>query len=213
MTLPIEKATADLTPQQKQDVSEEANQYLTFRLRDEMYAIGILRTKEILEYRPITQVPMMPDFVHGVINLRGAVVPVIDLAMRFDGARTKIRKRSCIVIVEVEGNNGRQDISIIVDEVSEVVSIPAEEIEPSPSFGTRIRTDFIAGMGKLEGDFVIILAVDNVLSVDELSRLEGSGNDAHAKALPFEPKTQSPDDEDQPDSDTMHIETDSDTDQ
>lgn len=155
-------------------VADEANQFLTFSLRGEMYAIGILRIKEILEFRSITQVPMMPDFVHGVINLRGAVVPVIDLSMRFAGPRTEVQKRSCIVIVEVDGENGQQDIGVIVDAVSEVVSIPPTEIEPAPSFGTRIRTDFIAGMGKLEGDFVIILAVDSVLSVTELSVIKST---------------------------------------
>ncbi|BAL26478.1 chemotaxis protein CheW [Azoarcus sp. KH32C] len=150
-------------------------QHLTFLLGGEMFAVGILRVKEIIEYGSLTTVPMMPDCIKGVINLRGAVVPVIDLARRFAGPATKINRRSCIVIIETTADTrdgiGHQDVGIIVDAVSEVLEIPSDQIEPPPAFGTHIRADFIAGMGKLDGRFVIILNVDKVLSMDELAAL------------------------------------------
>jgi purine-binding chemotaxis protein CheW len=147
-------------------------QYLTFLLGGEMFAIGILGIKEILEYGQLTGVPMMPACVRGVINLRGAVVPVVDLAARFGDAPVEVTKRTCIVIIEVSTDDGRQDIGVVVDAVSEVLEIPAGEIEPAPAFGAQIRADFIAGMGKLNGRFVIILDVNAVLSVDELAMVE-----------------------------------------
>lgn len=147
----------------------EDGQYLTFVLRDEMFAIGILNIKEILEYGSLTTVPMMPEFIRGVINLRGAVVPVVDLSSRFGNEQTSITKRTCIVIIEVHSDLGQQDIGVVVDSVSEVLEIPDSDIEPGPSFGAKIRSDFIQGMGKVDGRFVIILSVDKVLSVDELS--------------------------------------------
>jgi len=152
--------------------------YLAFRLADEVYAIDILRIREILEYRVPTGVPMMPPSVRGVINLRGAVVPVIDLAVRFGGGATGVGKRSCIVIVEVSESDFRHDIGIMVDAVSEVLEIPASEIEPPPSFGARIRADFIQGMGKVAGKFVILLNIARVLSVEEIAMLaKVSGGD------------------------------------
>ena len=149
-------------------------QYLTFSLHNEMFAVGILNVKEIIEYGDITEIPMMPPFIRGVINLRGAVVPVIDLSARFGNAATPIGKRTCIVIVEVQegGEFGaRHDIGIMVDAVSEVIEIPTADIEPSPSFGAKIRADFILGMGKVAGRFVIILNIVKVLSVDEIALL------------------------------------------
>ncbi|MBS4050146.1 MAG: chemotaxis protein CheW [Methylomonas sp.] len=151
-----------------------AGQYLTFVLGGEMYALGILNIKEIIDYGNLTEVPMMPAFVRGVINLRGSVVPVVDLAARFGKGCTKIAKRTGIVIVETiadseEGN--QQDIGIIVDAVNEVVDISQQEIEPPPSFGTGIRPDFINGMAKRDGRFVILLNVGRVLSVEEMSNL------------------------------------------
>jgi purine-binding chemotaxis protein CheW len=151
-------------------------QYLTFMLGGEMFAIGILSVKEIIQYGSITAVPMMPDCIRGVINLRGAVVPVIDLARRFWHRSTEVARRTCIVIVEVEGEDGRQDIGVVVDAVSEVLEIRADQIEPTPAFGTRIRTDFIRGMGKINGRFVVIFDVVKVLSLDELAVLGEIGN-------------------------------------
>ena len=162
-----------------QSESGEEGQYLTFMLSHEMYAIGILHIKEILEYGQLTAVPMMPEFIRGVINLRGAVVPVVDLAARFGGKQSDVTKRTCIVILEVSTENGKQDIGIMVDAVSAVMEIPDDDIEPPPAFGAKIRADFIEGMGKLDGKFVIILAVDKVLSVDELAMVSQVSELAH----------------------------------
>ena len=159
-----------------EQVAGEEGQFLTFTLNKEMFAIGILNIKEILEYGNVTTVPMMPEFIRGVINLRGAVVPVVDLAARFGGQQSEITKRSCIVIIEVTTDDERQDIGVVVDTVSEVLEIPDNEIEPAPSFGAKVRADFIAGMGKIEGKFVIILNVNNVLSVEELALLNEVGD-------------------------------------
>lgn len=156
--------------------SEEADQYLTFLLGGEMYAIGILRIKEIIEYGHLTTVPMMPTFIRGVINLRGAVVPVVDLSARFGRQASQVTRRSCIVIIEASTGEETQDVGVVVDSVSEVLEIPATEIEPAPSFGARIRADFIQGMGKIDGKFVILLDVDKVLSVDEMAMLSAAAD-------------------------------------
>jgi purine-binding chemotaxis protein CheW len=157
---------------------EEQNQYLTFLLGGEMFAIGILNIKEIIEYGSLTEVPMMPEFIRGVINLRGAVVPVVDLSARFGRKRTEVTRRTCIVIIEVDTEGDKHDVGVVVDSVSEVLEIAAADIEPAPSFGTHIRADFIAGMGKVNGKFVIILSVNNVLSLDDLALLDASAADA-----------------------------------
>lgn len=154
-------------------------QYLTFLLGGEMYAIGILRIKEIMEHGGITAVPMMPNFVRGVINLRGSVVPVVDLQARFGRALSEITRRSCIVIIEVVCGEERMDMGMMVDSVSAVLEITENDIEPPPAFGTRIRTDFICGMGKIDGRFVIILDTDRVMNVEDLAVLtEMSSNEA-----------------------------------
>ncbi len=155
--------------------SADEQQYLTFTLRGEMFAIDILHIKEILEYGQLTPVPMMPAFIRGVTNLRGAVVPVVDLAARFGGTPCEVAKRTCIVIIEVNTEEGLQDIGVVVDAVSAVIEIAADDIEPAPAFGAKIRADFIQGMGKINGSFVIILQVDKVLSVDELAMVSQAG--------------------------------------
>lgn len=149
----------------------ENHQYLTFSLSGEMFAVGILNVKEIIEYGTLTEIPMMPPFIRGVINLRGRVVPVIDLSARFGNQQSQIGKRSCIVIVEMVAGDDVRELGIIVDAVSEVLEIPQNEIEPPPSFGAKIRADFIAGMGKVNGKFVIILRIDRALSSDDLATL------------------------------------------
>lgn len=156
-------------------VQKEEAQYLTFLLGSEMFAIDILGIKEIIEYGSLTSVPMMPAFIRGVINLRGAVVPVVDLSARFGRSASAVTRRSCIVIIEAVNEGEKQDIGVVVDAVSEVLEIPAAEIEPAPSFGARIRADFISGMGKVKDKFVIILDADKVLSVNELAMLSGVG--------------------------------------
>lgn len=141
-------------------------QYLTFMLSGEVFAIGILAIKEIIEYGGVTEVPMMPECIRGVINLRGAVVPVMDLSARFGKAPTALGKRTCIVIVELVTGGERQVSGVMVDAVNAVLDIAAAEIEPAPAFGARIRSDFILGIGKVNGKFVILLNVEQVLSLD-----------------------------------------------
>lgn len=155
--------------------ADEVQQHLTFSLGGEMYAMRILNVKEIIEYGQLTEIPMMPTFIRGVINLRGAVVPVIDLACRFGAAAAEIGKRTCIVIAELAESGSRQDIGVLVDAVSEVIDIPDTEIEPAPAFGAKIRTDFIDGIGKVNGRFVILLNVRNVLSIEEMATLSNLG--------------------------------------
>ena len=155
-------------------------QYLTFSLGGEVFALGILNVKEIIEFGHITEIPMMPAFIRGVINLRGAVVPVIDLSARFGGSSSTVSRRTCIVIVELGIGEERQDLGVIVDAVNEVLEIPRADIEPPPSFGARIRADFIQGMGKVDGHFVIILNVERVLSTEEITLLASMNGDTSA---------------------------------
>lgn len=140
-------------------------------LGNDAYAIGILSIKEIIEYTTMTEEPLMPACVRGVINLRGAVVPVMDLQARFGQTPSPVTKRTCIVIVEVLGPEGQQVMGVVVDAVNEVLDIDASDIEPPPAFGTRIRTDFISGMGKVRGKFVILLNVNRVLDLDDLQAM------------------------------------------
>jgi len=149
--------------------AEQAQQYLTFILGKEVYGIGILGIKEIIEYGNITEVPMMPAYVRGVINLRGVVVPVADLLVRFGKQPCAVTKRACIVITEIVSNGVRHDMGIAVDAVNAVLEIPACDVQPPPEFGSTIRTDFIHGMGKVDGKFVILLNVDRVLTAAELT--------------------------------------------
>lgn len=156
--------------------SEQTQQYLTFVLAGEIFAMGILAIKEIIEYAALTEVPMMPQYVRGVINLRGSVVPVIDLSARFGKPSSPVTKRTCIVIIEVVSSGARHVLGVVVDAVNAVLDIPAAEIEPPPAFGASIRTDFIQGMGKVNGPgwaskFVILLDVDHVLAADEMQVL------------------------------------------
>lgn len=152
-------------------VANMIQQYLTFVLGREIFAINILNIKEIIEYGQLTEVPKMPAFIRGVINLRGAVVPVIDMAARFDKPTAEITRKTCIVIIEVAHADTTQVVGIMVDAVNEVVDIEAGNIEPAPSFGANIRVDFIEGMGKIDGKFIILLNVNKVLSVDEIANL------------------------------------------
>ena len=143
--------------------------YLAFRLAGEVYAIDILRIREIIEYTVPTAVPMMPPTVRGVINLRGAVVPVIDLAVRFGLAATGVGKRTCIVIVEVAHAGVLQVLGLMVDGVNAVLEIDAAAVEPPPSFGTQANAEFIEGMARIDGRFVILLDIARVLSIEEMA--------------------------------------------
>jgi len=145
--------------------------YLTFTLADEEYGIGILKIKEIIGMMPITSVPQTPDFVKGVINLRGKVIPVVDLRRRFGMEAMDYTERTCIIVVEIQGQTGTVMIGIVVDSVSEVLNIKKEDIEETPTFGTRLNTDYILGMAKIEGGVKILLDIDRVLSAEEAAML------------------------------------------
>ncbi len=161
--------------------AQQNKQYLTFMLGGEMFCIGILCIKEIIWYANLTEVPMMPACIRGVINLRGAVVPVVDLSSRFGKAATAVTKSTCIIIIEVENtpDGERQGVAegehksmgVVVDSVQAVLEIAAADIEPPPSFGAKIRSDFIEGIGKVNGKFVILLNVRSVLSVEEIGAM------------------------------------------
>lgn len=166
------------------EIAHDQNQYLTFQVGGEVFALAILGIKEIIEYHDLTTVPMMPAFIRGVINLRGRVVPVVDLAARFGRASNAVTNRTCIVIIEATAEGEQQDIGVVVDLVNAVVEIPASEIEPAPSFGANIRADFISGMGKVAGRFVIILSIDKVLSLEDLALLERFKEEEGAEAAP-----------------------------
>ncbi|MBI5256512.1 MAG: purine-binding chemotaxis protein CheW [Burkholderiales bacterium] len=164
--------TARAGPASRGAVAEE-KQYLTFTLGTEMFSIDILCIKEIIWYAGLTEVPLMPACIRGVINLRGAVVPVMDLSVRFARPSTAVTKSTCIVITEVDhqANGPQQNVGIVVDAVQAVLEIPAAEIEAPPDFGTKIRSDFIEGIAKVNGKFVIVLNVREVLSPDEIGAM------------------------------------------
>jgi purine-binding chemotaxis protein CheW len=163
---------------------EEQQQYLTFMLSGETYAISILCIKEIIQSGQVTAVPRMPEFIRGVINLRGAVVPVIDLCARFGKSPTAVGRRNCIIIIEVAIGAETQNVGVMVDAVNAVLEIPGHEIEPAPTFGANIHAEFIAGMGKVNGKFVIILNIQQVLSMDDMAALATVGSASHAELTP-----------------------------
>ncbi|RJR30326.1 MAG: purine-binding chemotaxis protein CheW [Desulfobacteraceae bacterium] len=146
--------------------------YLTFSLENEQYGIGILKIKEIIGMIPITPVPRTPEYVKGVVNLRGKVIPVIDLRQRFSMGVVDSTDRTCIIVVEIESGAGTVMMGILVDSVSEVLNIKGEEIEDTPTFGTSVDTDYILGMAKMDGGVKILLDIDKVLSEGEVSELE-----------------------------------------
>ena len=155
-------------------MNEEKNtmdqtQYLTFHLAGEEYAVGILQVKEIIAYGTLTTVPQTPPSIRGVINLRGSVVPVVDLALKFGLSASAVTNRTCIVIVEVNLDGEPTVMGIVADSVSQVVDLSAHDILPAPSFGTQVRMNFLQGMGKAGARFVLILNIDKVLSSMELN--------------------------------------------
>jgi purine-binding chemotaxis protein CheW len=153
-------------------MADKEGKYLTFSLAEEEYGISILKIKEIIGMMPITTVPQTPEFVKGVINLRGKVIPVIDLRLRFGMEPIDYTERTCIIVVEIEGYAGTVRIGIVVDAVSEVLTIKGEDIEETPTFGTKLNTDYILGMAKMEGGVKILLDIDRVLSAEEVAVLE-----------------------------------------
>lgn len=156
----------------------EESKYLAFMLAEEKFGIGILHIKEIKEYSDLTSVPMMPIYIPGVINLRGNVVPIVDINYLFFKKITTITKKTCMIIVEIENEkeNTRSDVGILVDSVNQVIDIPVKDIEATPSFGTKIKTDFISAIGKYENEFIIILNILKILKIHEIAKiLDDSG--------------------------------------
>src|SRR5215831_4152095 len=151
----------------EQHIADES-QYLTFLLRGEEYAIRILSVKEIIAHDAVTRVPKTPAWIRGVINLRGSVVPVVDLATKFSLGESAITKSTCIVIVEVSLEGEQAVMGVLADAVDEVIHLAPESVEPPPAFGSRVSVDYLTGIGKLGGKFVLILDIDRVLSCDEL---------------------------------------------
>ena len=153
-------------------IAEKEGKYLTFSLAKEEYGISILKIKEIIGMMPITTVPQTPEFVKGVINLRGKVIPVVDLRLRFGLEAADYTDRTCIIVVEIKGQAGNVLIGTVVDSVSEVLNIKGDDIEETPTFGSKLNTGYILGMAKMEGGVKILLDIDRVLNAEEIADLE-----------------------------------------
>ncbi|MEW5747018.1 MAG: chemotaxis protein CheW [Nitrospirota bacterium] len=160
----------------------ETTQYLTFRLNEETFALDISKVREVLDFTTVTKVPQTPDFMRGVINLRGSVVPVVDMRLKFGMAMTERTVNTCIIIVEVSVDGETTILGALADSVQEVIELEPESIEPAPRIGTRLNTDFIKGMGRRDNQFIMILDVDRVFSADELAMVQPSGPEAASSA-------------------------------
>jgi purine-binding chemotaxis protein CheW len=159
-----------MSQQQLIEGDEGQSHYLTFTVADELYTITIMYIKEIIEYVSLTPVPMAPSYIRGVLNLRGNVLPVIDLAVRFGGEPQPVNKHTCIVIVELSSTGEDMlHLGVVVDAVNDVLTLKADDFEPAPTFGSRIRADFIRNIAKVNNEFIILLDVERVLSVEELA--------------------------------------------
>ncbi|OPY59946.1 MAG: Chemotaxis protein CheW [Syntrophorhabdaceae bacterium PtaU1.Bin034] len=146
----------------------ETEQYLTFKLEDEVYAVEVAKVREILDYTPITKVPRTPDFMRGVINVRGSVVPVLDLRLKFGMTLTEKSVDTCIIVLEITLEEETAILGALADSVQEVIDLEPGQIEPAPRIGGRINTEFIRGMGKRDGRFIMILDIDKVFSMEDL---------------------------------------------
>jgi purine-binding chemotaxis protein CheW len=153
----------------------EATQHLTFKLDEEAFAVDISKVREVLEFTRVTKVPRTPAFMRGVINLRGSVVPVVDLRLKFGMSETSRTVNTCVIIVEVSLDGDSTVLGALADSVQEVFEFETTQIEPAPKIGSRLKTEFIKGMGKRDDEFIIILDIDKVFSSDELARCSGHG--------------------------------------
>ena len=158
----------------------ETSQYLTCKLEGEVFALDIAKVREVLDFTLIAKVPQTPEFMLGVINLRGTVVPVVDMRLKFAMTRTETTVHTCIIIVEIEIDGENTVLGALVDSVQEVMDLDPEQIEPAPRIGTRLNTKFIKGMGKRDNQFIIILDIDKVFSSDELSMARGMDEESAA---------------------------------
>ncbi len=160
-----------MAPAGTQKADQRAGKYLTFQLGNEEFAIQVLRVREIMGIQEITAVPQTPDYVKGVINLRGKVIPVVDLRLKFGLAELEYTPRTCIIVVQIEGEAGRLMIGVIVDAVSEVLTLQSGDIEDTPDFGSGVATPYLLGMAKIKGKVKILLDINMVLSSQELQVL------------------------------------------
>jgi purine-binding chemotaxis protein CheW len=151
----------------------ETTQYLTFTLGEDVFAIDVTIAREVLDLCDVTRVPQVPDYMLGVINLRGSVVPVIDMRRKFGMPAAEQTRDTCIVVVEVDVDGDAVVVGALADSVREVLDLRPDQIEPPPRIGTRLKTEFIKGMGNLEDRFVIILDINRVFSADELALVQG----------------------------------------
>ncbi len=156
----------------------EATQYLSFNLEDEVFALDISKVREVLDFTTVTKVPKTPDYMRGIINLRGSVVPVIDMRLKFGMTETEKTVNTCIIIVETTLDGEKISIGALADSVQEVFDLDADQVEPPPKIGTRLNIDFIKGMGKRDGEFVIILNIDEVFSAEEIALVTQAGGGA-----------------------------------
>ena len=156
----------------------ETTQYLTYKLGAEVFALDISKVREVLDFTTVTKVPRTPEFMRGVINLRGSVVPVVDLRLKFGMSATEKTVNTCVIIVEVTVDGETTVLGALADSVQEVIDLGQGQIEPAPRIGTKLNTDFIKGMGKQDERFIIILDIDKVFSVDELSLVQAAHADA-----------------------------------
>jgi purine-binding chemotaxis protein CheW len=152
----------------------DTRQYLTFKLADEVFAIEVSKVREVLDFTTITKIPRTPDFMSGVINLRGNVVPVVDLRLCFEMSKTEKTVNTCIVVMEMSIEGEATVIGALADSVEEVIDLEPEHIQPAPKMGTQIRTEFIKGMGTRDAQFIMILDIDRVFSAEELSAVRTS---------------------------------------
>ena len=159
----------------------EMAQYLTFTLDSEIFAVNISKVREVLDFTTITKVPRTPEFMRGIINLRGSVVPIVDLRIKFGMTKTEKTVRTSIIIMDVALDSETAILGSLVDSVQEVLDLEPGQIEPAPRIGTRLRTEFIKGMGKRDGQFIIILDIDKVFSSDELALAQATGEEAPAQ--------------------------------
>jgi len=151
----------------------ETTQYLTFKLAEEVFALDVAKVREILEYTAVTKVPQTPDFMRGVINLRGSVVPVIDLRLKFGLTATEESINTCIIVTEVDLDDEAILLGALADSVQEVIEMEPDQIEAAPHVGTKLNTDFIKGMGKKDNNFLMILDIDKVFTTNELATVQG----------------------------------------
>lgn len=152
-------------------------QYLTFKLDEEVFSLDISKVREVLDFTTVTKVPRTPDFMRGVINLRGSVVPIVDMRLKFGMSRTEKTVNTCIIIVEITLDDERLIVGALADSVQEVIELEPGQIEPAPRIGTRLNTEFIRGMGKRDDQFIIILDIDRVFSSDELQMVSGASEE------------------------------------